>query len=448
MTIPKQYPISEMAFLFPDVPDDERARLVASTANLGPPGPVTIWRNQVVDGRPFYEAALEAGVEPRLVFLDDSADPLTHIIENNVRGRNPDESARSVAAYNAWRISNSPWPGEDEDPCANLRTPLTQEEAARSLGVSRRTLTDAVRILDDGSPSIAELRQAVRRGRIKVSDGTQVVGLPQEVQRAALQVVLSGKSRTIREAARIVELEAARRTGAQPLKMELPASVADSATLYVSGLNGLLGQIAPASVDVVVTRAPSDAGSLSALSELADFAAHALGQEGLLVVLADAARLPKMLPKLKPRHLRWVSEFDLLYQSPIGSTGEPHWLGIRRVPLLVYGRDGCRLGGGDDVIEVPATRGGSVNLEQMLADGTRLVVERFARPGAVVCDPMLGEGSGVAQGALARGCTFIGAGEDRPCVERVSRELEQFVAERAAMPTHPEGQAYQMTLGQ
>ena len=34
MTIPKQYPISEMAFLFPDVPDDERARLVASTANL------------------------------------------------------------------------------------------------------------------------------------------------------------------------------------------------------------------------------------------------------------------------------------------------------------------------------------------------------------------------------------------------------------------------------
>ena len=440
MTVMAHYPItiSELAYLFPDLPEDEWARLVASTANLGPAGPVTIWRNQIVDGRQFYKAALETGTEPLWVFLDDSADPLTHIIENTVRGREHDENAKGVAAYNVWRLSNRPWPGEDENPCAILRTPLTQAEAARICRCSRRTLTDVAKVMDDASPAIPELRQALMRNRVKSSDGARVAGLPQEVQRAALQLVLDRQCRTVREAAGVVQREAARQSAAPPVPVELPASVVDSATLYVSGLDGLIGQVPPASVDVVVTRAPVAPGPLAALPELARFAAHALGEAGLLLVLADTARLPEIHPKLGTRHLRWVWQFHLLFPCPVGYTEEPHRLGHRHMPLLIYGRDGCRLGNGDDVIEVPAVAGGAMDREQMLASAVQLSVRRFAKPGQVVCAPMLEGVAGVAQGALAAGCTFIGASEDRPCAELAAKELEQFADGMAGTPRNAE----------
>ena len=53
-----------------------------------------------------------------------------------------------------------------------------------------------------------------------------------------------------------------------------------------------------------------------------------------------------------------------------------------------------------------------------------LILERFARPGQVICDPiMLGRAS-VALAARKLGCPFIGADSEEASIARVRRTLE------------------------
>ncbi len=55
-----------------------------------------------------------------------------------------------------------------------------------------------------------------------------------------------------------------------------------------------------------------------------------------------------------------------------------------------------------------------------------MVVQRFTRPGQVVCDPVLLGRAGTALGALRSACTFIGAAR-----ELSSRDLAQRLISEA-----------------
>ena len=87
-----EYPISDLARIFPDVPPEDFARLVASIREDGLMDPITVWHGQVIDGRHRYAACAEAGVERRFEYLDDDADPLRHILAKNDLRRHLDES--------------------------------------------------------------------------------------------------------------------------------------------------------------------------------------------------------------------------------------------------------------------------------------------------------------------------------------------------------------------
>ena len=52
-----------------------------------------------------------------------------------------------------------------------------------------------------------------------------------------------------------------------------------------------------------------------------------------------------------------------------------------------------------------------------------MIVERFARPGQVVCDPVLLDRSSIALAARRHGCIFIGAGTDQSCINRIRDRL-------------------------
>ena len=54
-----------------------------------------------------------------------------------------------------------------------------------------------------------------------------------------------------------------------------------------------------------------------------------------------------------------------------------------------------------------------------------LIVERFARPGLVVCDPVMLDRSGTALAARRRGCPFIGAERIASCVQRIRTRLAE-----------------------
>ena len=124
-------------------------------------------------------------------------------------------------------------------------------------------------------------------------------------------------------------------------------------------------------------------------------------------------------------------EFDLRYGGPMLRLNHPHRASLRRRPLLVYGKPDFRLTGGDDVIEPPppdrreeARRRWHANEVAMA-----MLVERFTRPGQVVCDPFLLGWRGTALGAREHGCIFIGAERDRSCLERTRRYLVEAEGE-------------------
>ena len=81
--------------------------------------------------------------------------------------------------------------------------------------------------------------------------------------------------------------------------------------------------------------------------------------------------------------------------------------------------------GGNDVIEVPPPDGPAMGPQGRQRDdaGMALIVERFARPGQVVCDPVLLDRSSIALAARRHGCIFIGAGTDQSCINRIRDRL-------------------------
>ena len=85
---------------------------------------------------------------------------------------------------------------------------------------------------------------------------------------------------------------------------------------------------------------------------------------------------------------------------------------------------GFRPDGMDGLIEVPAPDGPSQGRERNELAMVQ-VVERFARPGQTVCDPVLLDRSGTALGARKLGCLFIGATRFPSCVQRIRNRLAE-----------------------
>ena len=142
------------------------------------------------------------------------------------------------------------------------------------------------------------------------------------------------------------------------------------------------------------------------------------------MVLASGERLPEVLEHLKHPELRWVCEFDYVFGEPAIRPRGKHPLELRRRPLLVFGKARFRLSSGHDVIRLPRPDD-SARPTQRLEAGMRLIVQRFTRPGQVVCDPIMLDRAGVGLAALEGGCRFVGAERDQSCVDRVSRRLAE-----------------------
>ena len=182
--------------------------------------------------------------------------------------------------------------------------------------------------------------------------------------------------------------------------------------------------MAPESVDAIITHPPHTEEALHLFSDLGNFAAHALKTSGVIVVVGSGTLLPQMLERLQHPQLRWVGEWDLLFHGHPARSGPPHWINLHRQPLLVYGKPGFRPYEMDDLIEVPAPDGDPRGTDRNEAS-MKLVVERFARPGQVVSDPVMLDRSGTALAARKLGCTFIGADRTPSCVERVRKRLAE-----------------------
>lgn len=213
------------AELFPMVREDELEKLASDIAANGLREPVVLYEGQILDGRNRLRACELAGIEPRFEEWDGQGSPLAFVLSRNLHRRHLDESQRAVIAARAKemftaeaaareraRRFGSPEgnPAKGVEPTrnrrvllggANLRRPeRSNSQAAKLVNVSPRSVAMASRLLASGHEQVIA---AVEGGGISVSDAAAIVKLPKPRQRELLELVQSGKARTLRAAAKV-----------------------------------------------------------------------------------------------------------------------------------------------------------------------------------------------------------------------------------------------------
>ena len=422
------YTISALALMFPPLSPARYARLLASIRAHGLRRPIVVWRGQVIDGLHRLKACLEAGVEPRYEFLDEGEDPFEYLADENVPFRNMDQNEKAQTAYLMSQYSAPGRPRTPAENSANLRS-YTQDQAAKLVGVSTRLVSDSTRLASETSPAVPALREAVTEWRVRCSDAARIADRPTEVQNRAVDLVVRGEAKTIQGAVQRVERETARAEEEAALADILARPPDETTALHAATVAGLHGLVTAGSVDAVITHPPHTVEALPLLSDLADFAAHALRGAGVMVVAGNGVILPRMLERLAHPDLRWLAEFDLVFHGKPASSGQPHFMHLHRRPVLVYGKGEFRPDGMHDLLEVPPREelpGGMTEHEAAMT----MVLERFCRPGQTVCDPVMLDRAGTALAARRLGCTFVGASEMQSSIDRIRVRMARAENER------------------
>ena len=407
---------------------------MASIREQGLLDPIAVWRGEVIDGRHRQRACLAVAWFPLYIHLDPEADPVEYILAKNLARRHLDATQRALIAHGLSRASR---PGGDRrsaeyrsqpDHSAKPPNGLSQQQAAERLAVSPRLVRDAGRVMSAEGPAAVALQRAVRERRIKISDAKHALTQPTKVQERALELVSSGTARSLAAALRHLNEEGHKEADDAVLAVDQAKPLDETIALHQAGLGDLHALVSPASVDAIITHPPHGPESLPLLPDLAAFAAHALRPEGVLVVISGADRLPDTLEGLKHEGLQWLSEFDYRDNATGNRSGPPHRIQMRRKPLLVYCKPGFRMPAGDDVIEVPLSVEGAPELRSWQRNdaGLELITQRFARPGQVLCDPLMLSRASTALAARKMGCAFIGADREASSIARVRRYLEEY----------------------
>ncbi len=403
MPNPDEYPIHPLAYLSRDRTIEEQAELVEDIKAHGQLVPILRWRGQIIDGRHRLAACLGAGIEPWFEDVDDDADPgeIVLALVGKQRKMSPSQLALYGAELSRWSTRGRPQ--AEDDNCAKMRI-ITQDEAAKGLNISRRLITHANRLVGEGNAAVPELVQAAKDGLVTITDASAAVDEPPEVQRAAVEMVVKGEAKSISSAMRKIAAAAALQENSRAMETALALPLGDRVTLHAASVEDMETLVDAASLDAIITYPPHNEGSLSRYSALAYFAAHALRDSGVLVVVGSSTLLPKMLQNLDHPNLKWAAEFDLMFHGEAIHNGPPEFLKVHRRPLLIYRKANYRINDMHDLIEVappdPVPQGLGRD-EVRNEDAMALIVGHFVRPGQVVCDPWMLDRSGVALGGPA-----------------------------------------------
>ena len=204
------YPVSELAEAFRGPTPLEYKTLKDDIELNGQQVPIAFKDGKIVDGRQRKRACIELGITPRYEELPDDIDPARFLMAMHRKYRNLSKNDLALAAsmLSAWSRPGGDRKSEDYqlrlDHSAHVHNGLTQQEAARSLGVSPRLVSKASRLLAKDSPAIPDLQEAVRTREVMIEDAYRVKDQPVEVQERALNRFRSGPDLTITAAVKAI----------------------------------------------------------------------------------------------------------------------------------------------------------------------------------------------------------------------------------------------------
>ena len=152
-----------LANVFPLMEGEEFDGLKASIKSHGVREPIVLFEDRVLDGRNRFRACKELGIEiPAVKFSGD--EPTAFVIDKNIHRRHLTASQRAMIAANIAKIPHGQtrrWVDAE-----NSASMISIREAAAMLNVDKATVSDARKILSDGT---SEEIEQVTRGETAVS---------------------------------------------------------------------------------------------------------------------------------------------------------------------------------------------------------------------------------------------------------------------------------------
>lgn len=435
--------ISPLARRFAPLSAPVYERFKRSIANNGQQVPIARRDGVIYDGVHRLKACVELGLEPRFMEIGADEDLLRFVISHNADRRDTDGDDNTLTAVMFCEGSTPGRPRNAEENEVNLPDFLTVREASETFGISESKIKQARRVLREDGPAVPELRQAVLEWRVKFSDASRIVNYPPEVQRQAVERKLKGEVRTVRAGATQIEAEMRDRADAEAAEAVLSLPRDETLRVVRSPLEDLHRVVDGESVDLIATFPPTVGEWVGRFGALAEFGLHGLAPGGLMAVMVNADFLPQILKQMDVRGLEWITEFDYRQPGRPVRMAHPHRAVKNRRPILLYGKPACGLPEGSDVIEEPF-RGESPKRSdtELLGEGLGALVRRLARPGQLVCDPVMLEREAVALSARRHGCRFVGAAETdlliRRIIGRLTRAEEGQTSGHGGSPARPD----------
>jgi ParB-like chromosome segregation protein Spo0J len=171
--------------IFPEMDAAAFAEFVADIKANGIREPITIYKNQILDGRNRWRACEVLGITcPQRVYEGKESDLLAFVVSKNLHRRQMSESQRAIVAG---KIANMRQ-GERTDLSPNLGK-VSTDNAAKLLNVSTGSVDSAKKVIAKAQPEVVK---AVEQGNLAVSAAARIAEHPPEVQRQAVAKIAGG----------------------------------------------------------------------------------------------------------------------------------------------------------------------------------------------------------------------------------------------------------------
>lgn len=181
------------AELFPMMPADQYEAFKEDIRKNGFQQDVTIYKDQILDGRNRYKAAIELDMLDELPIceIDDDTDfdPYQWVISRNLHRRHLNESQRAGVAAKLANMKEGKPSNDTRQICL-----VSQKEAAEMLQISERSVRNAKAVREHGSPELIEM---VEQGKVAVSKAAKIAKeVPKKEQAEAAKQKAPRKKQT------------------------------------------------------------------------------------------------------------------------------------------------------------------------------------------------------------------------------------------------------------
>ncbi len=432
------FPIHDLATILPPLETPGYEALKASISRHGLRRPIVVWQGQIIDGVHRLMACLELGIDPTFRHLADDDDPTEYLDTEAFPYRDMDYDDRVRAADKLSQWSTRGRPSASAEKSGNFPI-ITREKAAQRFRVSVKSISTYIRVTAEDGPASPALRQAVDQKRIKSSDAARILDRPHEVQDKALDLVVNGKLRTVKRAVEQIEGDIEQQENAKKREAVRSSPIRDTVTLHSAAVEDLHGLVSQASVDAIITRVGATRNVFAFCQDLSAFAVHALNDTGLLAVIGVGQNLKTMLDGLSTNGLSWIDEWGLEFDGPpLAVPGLKYDVEVSRLPVLVFGKESFRPNGQNNRIQVPDAPGLHPGRGRARASFEKLI-ETFARPGQVICNPVMAGEHWPALLSWRAGMKFIGADASEAGIAAIWESLDDSAIELGVAVTSEDG---------